>query len=254
MRLEEALRNVNAAPQPSDDPFLARAMEAARLRSPAWIAGDAGLLDPSAPRVAIIGTRKASAASLELVAALAAELARFGATVVSGAADGTDMAAHLAALRAGGATVAVTVAGMSALPLGMDRPALPEAAAEHGGRLLAISPFPPEQSPTRSTPVLRNRLIASLAEAIVVGEAGAQSGTMHCVRAGMELRRPVLLLEAPDAPPELRALHRALAHRGARVLSASAWRDGRAATLALLLAREHRAAAQTAEAGQLDLL
>jgi DNA processing protein len=229
-------------------------MEEARLRPPAWVAGDVALLDPAAPRVAIIGTREASASCLDLVSALAAELARLGATIVSGAADGTDMAAHLAALRAAGATIAVTVAGMEALPLGMDRPALTEAAAAHGGRLLAVSPFPPDQRPTRATPVLRNRLIASLAEAIVVGEAGAKSGTMHCVQAGLEMHRPILLLEAPDAPPELAALHRALAQRGARLLSAAAWRDGRAATLALLLARGHRAAMQAAAEAQLDLL
>ena len=64
-----------------------------------WLRGDASLLTRTA--VAIVGSRRASPASLDIARRLAADLARVGLAVVSGLARGCDAAAHRGALHAG---------------------------------------------------------------------------------------------------------------------------------------------------------
>jgi len=176
------------------------------------IAGAPALLDVR-PRVAIIGSRRASAASLRLVESLAVDLVGAGACIVSGAARGTDMAAHLAALAAGGATIACPPFGLGFATCGMGRPELLAAATS---RLAMISPFPSRQRPTRSSPIVRNRIVAALADAVVAGEASPLSGTMHCIGMAFELGRPVFFMQDKEsADPALRALHRQFIARGA---------------------------------------
>src|SRR5260221_13732097 len=68
-----------------------------------WVLG--GPL-PQGPRVAVVGSRVATHAGLEIARRLGADLAGAGITVVSGMAVGIDGAPHLGALEAGGPTVA----------------------------------------------------------------------------------------------------------------------------------------------------
>src|SRR5687768_10355964 len=61
--------------------------------------------------VAIVGTRRASPEASSFIRSLAFELTRAGCAIVSGGASGTDTAAHLGALDAGGSTIAVLAGG-----------------------------------------------------------------------------------------------------------------------------------------------
>lgn len=72
-----------------------------------------GQLDPGDARsVAVVGTRKPTAAGLRRARDIASGLARKETTVVSGLAEGIDSAAHTAAMDAGGRTVAVIGTGI----------------------------------------------------------------------------------------------------------------------------------------------
>src|SRR3990167_4436266 len=63
--------------------------------------------DPQIPAIAIVGTRKATAAGVGIAERIAAGLARRGIIIVSGLAMGIDAAAHRGALGAHGKTMSV---------------------------------------------------------------------------------------------------------------------------------------------------
>lgn len=210
-------------------------------------AGDLGVL-AERPRIAVVGSRRASPAGIACAEELSAELAGLGAVIVSGAADGIDMAAHLATLDAGGATIACLPFGLGHINCGLGRARLLAAANR---RLLLLSPFPPRQVPSRSTPVVRNRLIASLADAVVAIEFGPGSGTLHCLRFALELGRPVFLAQGADSGDVgMKALHGTLRARGAVFLEPRPKSGRRAAVRILDSARagvRHRKGARDAQ-------
>jgi DNA processing protein len=171
-----------------------------------WTLGGARLDVATRHAVAVVGAR----ASTDYGECTARELA-FGCaereiSVVSGAAYGIDAAAHRGALAGGGLTVAV-------LACGVDRPYprgnvdLIEQIARQG---LVVSEVPPGSSPTRNRFVHRNRLIAALAAATVVVEAGWRSGASITAREAEELGRPVGAVPGPVTSAASAGCHRLL--------------------------------------------
>ena len=126
--------------------------------------------------VAVVGTRRATPAGRSFAGAIAAGIASCGAAVVSGLAFGIDAAAHAAAVEASGVTVAVLGSGHAVLTPRAHRP-LAESIVRAGGAV--ISELPRDTRPTKGTYPRRNRLIAGLADAVVVVEAPARSGALN---------------------------------------------------------------------------
>ncbi len=154
----------------------------------AFFRGLAAAADP--PAVAIVGTRRPSAYGLRVAAALARQCAGAGVTVVSGLAQGIDGAAHLAALEAGGRTVAVLGTGIDVYyPRG--HRALQERIGVDG---LLVSELPPGETGHSGTFPRRNRLIAALADVTVVVEAGERSGALITADHAVELGRTVAVV------------------------------------------------------------
>jgi DNA processing protein len=148
--------------------------------------------------VAIVGTRFADDEALEFARGLAAGLAAAGRTIISGGARGIDAAAHLGALDAGGATVSV-------LASGFDPPYPPEhaplfAAIAASGAL--VSELPDGTPPMRGRFLARNRLIAALAETVVVVQAPIRSGALSTAGLAIGMKRRVLTV--PYAPWSVR--------------------------------------------------
>lgn len=156
--------------------------------------------DPAAlggPLVAIVGARRASPYGVGAARALARQLVGLGFGIVSGLAWGIDAAAHRGALEAGGRTVGV-------LGCGADRvyPREHQALADEMTRAGAVvSELPPGAEPLKHHFPLRNRLISGLAEALVVVEARAHSGSRISAEHAAEQGREVLAVPGPiDAP------------------------------------------------------
>lgn len=152
--------------------------------------GAAGGLPPG-PAVAMVGSRRADRYGRDAARLFARELAGAGAVVVSGFAVGVDAGAHRGALEAaGGTTVAVLGCG-----LGVDYPRghrkLADEVAERGA---LVSEFPIGRPPERWQFPIRNRVLASLAQAVLVVRAAARSGSLITARLGLELGRDIYAL------------------------------------------------------------
>lgn len=140
--------------------------------------------------LAIVGPRSASQYGKQITQTLAADLARFGMTIVSGLALGVDGVAHECAIRAGGKTVAVLGSGIdraSIYPRAHVR--LADSIVEHGGAVM--SEYPPG---THSQPYMfpeRNRLVAGMSMGVLVVEASQKSGSLITASLALEYARDV---------------------------------------------------------------
>jgi DNA processing protein len=158
-----------------------------------WVRGRDRLADLFDRAVAVVGARDATGYGEHVAAELGHGLAQHGVTVVSGAAYGIDGAAHGGALHAEGATVAVLACGVDVpYPAGHTR--LLERIAQHGA---VLSEYPPGTPPARHRFLVRNRLIAALAEGTVVVEAGRRSGAKNTAAAAEALGRVVMAVPGP---------------------------------------------------------
>ena len=169
------------------------------------------------PAVAIVGARRATEGGRVVAEAMGRILAGAGITVLSGMALGIDGAAHRGALEAGGNTIAVMGSGLEVVYPRSHR-ALFEAVGTHG---LLLSEFLPEQEARPHHFPKRNRIIAALARAIVVVEAGERSGALITVDHGLDLGRDILAVPGSLQNPRARGTN-ALIRDGARLLPSPA--------------------------------
>ena len=142
--------------------------------------------------VAVIGTRGPSLHGLSWARRLGTVLASAGWPVVSGLAEGIDAEVHRGCLEAGGAPVAVL-----ATPLARVYPRhhgqLQEAVAQAG---LLISEHGPGAVVQRGHFAARNRLLVSLAQAVVVVECPDASGALHGARLAWTEQLPLWVVPA----------------------------------------------------------
>ncbi len=151
----------------------------------------------SAPCVALVGARNASAAAVKLARDFGAALAEAGFTVVSGLARGIDGAAHEGAFPA---TIGVIASGID-ITYPPQHEALQERIAQEA---LLIAEQPPGTEPRGRHFPRRNRIIAGLALGTLVIEAAPQSGSLITARLAGEAGREVMAI--PGSPLDARAL------------------------------------------------
>jgi len=153
-----------------------------------WVRGSIPPL--GRPCVAVVGSRQATPAGLQMGKQLGRGLAEAGLTVVSGLARGVDGASHEGALAAGGVTIGVLGCGPDVVYPSEHRD-LAARVASSGG---VISEFPPGTSPQSHHFPLRNRIISGLSRAVIVIEAGERSGSLITAKMAMEQGREVMVV------------------------------------------------------------
>ena len=144
---------------------------------------------PAGRAVAIIGTRRSTRYGREVAGGLGAAVAAAGWVVVSGLARGIDSAAHRGVVEVGGRGVAFLGSGIDVWYPPENR-GLGESLFRHGGGV--VSEYPAGSPPEPWRFPVRNRLIAAMAEAVVVVEAGVTGGALITARLALELGREVL--------------------------------------------------------------
>ena len=143
--------------------------------------------------VAVVGTRSATSYGRGQAESIASGLARNGWVVVSGMARGIDASAHRAALDSGGTSIGVLGSGLDYEFPSSNR-TLYRQMRQRG---LLLSEFPPDQPPTAGCFPRRNRVIAALAQAVVVIQAGRRSGALITAGHALDLGRDVFAVPGP---------------------------------------------------------
>jgi DNA processing protein len=201
---------------PADARYPRRLLDLRAAPDPLWVDGD---LETFAGRtISIVGTRRMTPYGARVARELAGECARAGVVVVSGLAQGIDSAAHDGALEAGGRTVAVLGAGISAYleDTGARRRRLVHAIRRHGA---LVSEFPPSAPPQVWTFAQRDATIAALGEATVVVEAPADSGALITASEARRLRRPLYAVPGPIGASASAGTNELIAIGAARALT-----------------------------------
>jgi DNA processing protein len=124
--------------------------------------------------ISIVGTRNATDYGRQLCKQLIEELQQYNVLIVSGLALGIDVAAHKECLRLNMPTVGVLGHGLDRLYPSQNR-ATAEKMLENGGLL---SEYPSGTIPDRENFPQRNRIVAGIADATVVIEAGIKGGAL----------------------------------------------------------------------------
>lgn len=169
--------------------------------------------------VALVGTRRASGYGLSCAIDLAEELAAAGVAVVSGLALGIDGAAHRAAVAVGGRSIAV-------LPSPLDRiypprhTGLARTIVETGGAL--VTELAVGSRVGRPDFARRNRLIAGLAEAVVVVEAPDRSGALLTASAATAIGRELYAVPGQIDAVGSRGCNRLIADKYAAIVTSPA--------------------------------
>lgn len=179
-----------------------------------WAMGPARLDETAQRAAAIVGTRAATSYGEQVAADLAAGLAEQDVVVVSGGAYGIDGAAHRAVLAVDGITVAVLAGGLD-IPYPAGHSGLLH---RIGGNGLLVTEYPPGVRPARHRFLTRNRLVAALAGAAVVVEAGLRSGAANTAAWARALGRVVGAVPGPVTSSASTGCH-ALLRAGAEVVT-----------------------------------
>ncbi len=173
--------------------------------------GDMTVLDM--PTLAIIGSRKASSYGRDVCAEIIRQLAPYQVTIISGLALGIDSIAHKEALRRGLKTAAILPSGLNSIyPASHQH--LAKKILETNG--LLISEYEPDRKAARYLFPERNRIIAGLADALIVIEAAAKSGTMTTSAFALDAGVPILAVPGSIFSINSAGTHNLIAN-GARI-------------------------------------
>lgn len=158
---------------------------------------------PPGPAVAVVGTRRPSQYGRAVARQVASQMGALGWCVVSGMARGIDREAHLGALEAGAATVAVLGHGVD-LVYPMENRDLFERLLVEG---TLVSEFPLGRRADRMSFPMRNRIVAGMAQVTLVVESDASGGSLITARLATDQGRLVAAVPGRIDQPSSRGCH-----------------------------------------------
>lgn len=168
--------------------------------------------------VSIVGTRHATAYGLDFVNRLIADLAEMTAdpiTVISGLAFGIDAAAHSRALRHGLPTVGVLGHGLSMIYPAQHRSLAREMIRGGGGLVTEYMSGSPVH---KGNFIARNRIVASMCDALVVAESARKGGALITARLASGYNRDLFALPGRTSDPYSQGCNRLIASHSASLI------------------------------------
>lgn len=170
--------------------------------------------------VAIVGTRRCTQYGVDLVRQFVHDLRALapGVLIVSGLALGIDGAAHAAALTEGLPTVGVLAHGLDHIYPAPHR-SMAAAMLRDGGLLTEYHSF---AATDRGTFLARNRIVAGLADVVVVVESALKGGSLVTARLGREYGRCVCAFPGRTSDECSRGCNDLIRRGCARLISSAA--------------------------------
>lgn len=153
--------------------------------------------------IAVVGSRQPSAYGVRATKHIVRKLAERGVLIISGGAAGIDGVAHQTALESGALTVAVLAHGVDHVYPAKHKD-LFETIKKRGWLL---SEYPPGVTPKRHYFPARNRLVAALADAVIVTSAKAKSGTLITASYAADQGKPVFSVPGSIFDQEAESCH-----------------------------------------------
>lgn len=150
------------------------------------------------PCLAVVGSRAVSPYGRQVTEQLVTAAARAGIVIISGLALGVDSVAHRAALEVGGLTIAILPGSLEQIYPASHR-RLAEQIVAGGGTL--VSEYQGKGTPHKYQFIARNRLVAGLAQAVLITEAAQRSGSLHTAQFALEDGKDVLAVPGNIASP-----------------------------------------------------
>ena len=194
-----------------DDDFPMRLKEGLTPPPVLFVRGNADLLRQAS--VSIVGSRHATPQAMRIAGDFGRALSEQNITVISGMAAGIDTAAHHGALQGAGSTIAVWGTGIDRI-YPQSNQKLAYQIAEQGA---IVSEFPLGTRPLAGNFPRRNRLIAGLAQAVLVVEAALESGSLITARLAGEMGREVMAIPGSIDNPHSKGCHK-LIKEGAKLV------------------------------------
>ena len=157
--------------------------------------------------LAIVGSRRCSASSVENTKSVIKGLKPAGAIIVSGGAYGIDTAAHTGALEAGLETIVVLGGGIENLYPKENIPMFRKVLENNG---VLLSEYYPETQPDVYRFPQRNRIISGLSKGTLVVEANIKSGALITARLCLEQGKELMCMPGLLSNPNTQGTHKLL--------------------------------------------
>lgn len=144
--------------------------------------------------LAVVGSRHLTFYGKKATEQIVTEVASAGITIVSGFMYGGDEAAHSAAVKCGGRTIAVMPCGIDLIHPASQKNLYQEILDNNG---LIISEYEGNAQPQNFTYVQRDRIVAGLSKAVFVTEAALNSGSLITAGYAQKYGRKIFALPGP---------------------------------------------------------
>ncbi|MBR6017586.1 MAG: DNA-processing protein DprA [Paludibacteraceae bacterium] len=169
---------------------------------PIMLFGKGNIRHSEGKMVSVVGTRRATERGKELTRRLVLELAQLcpDVTIISGLAYGIDVAAHRAALEADLPTIIVPAHGLDRIYPSVHRQVAVEALQQGG----ILTEYMSGNEPEKSHFVARNRIVAGLADAVVVAESRAHGGSLITANMAIDYNRDLFAFPGRPGDEEYR--------------------------------------------------
>ncbi|MCA6079144.1 DNA-processing protein DprA [Fulvivirga sedimenti] len=200
----------------TDDTFPVRLRQIPDAPSLLYFRGTADLNQKKI--IAIVGTRRATRYGLDFTSELILNLSHHKPLIISGLAYGIDICAHKCAIREGLATIGILAGGLNRIyPAGHSATAFKMI---HNGGLLSEHAL--DIAPEAHLFPARNRIIAGIADAVIIVEAAAKGGALITARLANDYNRDVFALPGPVNAPYSTGCNNLIKRNQAHLLTSAA--------------------------------